>query len=144
MKINLELLGGNERCTNLYEIWNISTQDSNWPLYKISWRSEHICARTSCKSARTRFIASVRAYKLCTGICLRIFIKFKTLVYKIVIDHPIKFHKDRSFRCGDICKTILVFFNRWFSMYFSYSPDYTPLKPLEMDNYIITIHIFGN
>ena len=27
-------------CTDLHEIWNLSSQDSNWPPYKISWRSK--------------------------------------------------------------------------------------------------------
>ena len=63
---------------------------------------------------------------------------------KISIDHHIKFHKDQSFRCGDICKTILFIFNRWFSMHFSYSRNYTPYKSSEMDNYLIIIDIFGN
>ena len=34
-------------------------------------------------NARARFIASVRAYKMCAGICSRIF-KKKPLVHKIV------------------------------------------------------------
>ena len=29
-------------------------------------------------------------------------------------------------------------------MYFSYSPNYTPSKSSEMDNYLIIIDIFGN
>ena len=91
-----------------------------------------------------RFIASPCAYKLWTRICSRISMKFNTLVHKIVSDHHIKFHEDPSFCCRDICKTILAFFNHWFSMYFSYSPNYRPSKPSEMDNYLIIIDIFGN
>ena len=34
----------------------------------------------------------------------RIFMKFKTLALKIVLDHHTKFHKDESFRCRDIGK----------------------------------------
>ena len=77
--------------------------------FQISRRSVHKCARMSCKRARIRFIASAHAYKLCARICSRILMKFKTYAHKIVIDHYIKFHKDPSFRCGDICKTILTF-----------------------------------
>ena len=77
--------------------------------YKISWRSVHKCAHTSCKRARARFIASARAYESCARICSRIFMKFKILVRKIVMDHHLKFHKDSSFRSGDICKAILTF-----------------------------------
>ena len=35
--------------------------------------------------------------------------KFDAYDHKIVIDLHIIFHEDLSFRCGDICKTILVF-----------------------------------
>ena len=55
-----------------------------------------------------------------------------------------KFHEDQSFRCGDIGKTILEFFYRWFSMYFSYFLNYTPPKPSEMDNYWMVMTFFGN
>ena len=36
--------------------------------------------------------------------------KFDTYDHKIVNDHHIKFHEYLSFCCGDISKTILVFF----------------------------------
>ena len=93
----------------------------------------HKCPRTSCKDANTR------VYNSCAHIYARISMKFKTLTHKIVIDHHIKFHEDPKFCYGDICKTILVFFNRWFSMYFSYFPNNIPLKPSEMDNCWIII-----
>ena len=38
-----------------------------------------------------------------------IFMKFEIKADQIEIDHHIKFHKDLSFRCGDICKTISTF-----------------------------------
>ena len=76
--------------------------------YQISWRSVHKCACMSCKCAPIRFIASARVYESCERICSRIFMKFKNLVHKIVIDQHIKFHKDRSFCFGDFCKTILT------------------------------------
>ena len=44
--------------------------------------------------------------------------KFEAYAHTIEIDHHIKFHEDLSFRCGDIYKTIMVFFNDLFSMYF--------------------------
>ena len=94
----------------------------------------HKCPRTSCKSARTRFIANTRVYNSCAHIYARISMKFKTLTHKIVIDHHIKFHEDPKFCYGDICKTILVFFNRWFSMYFSYFPNNAPMKLSVIDN----------
>ena len=59
-----------------------------------------------------------------------------------MIDHHIKFHEDPNFRWGEIRKTILVFFNRWFSMYFSYFPNYAPPKPSDMDNFWILMNFF--
>ena len=82
----------------------------SWELkFKISWRSICKCARTSWNSAHLRYNVRARVYNSCARICARIFVKFKTLAHKIVIDHHIKFHGDPSFRCGDICKTILTF-----------------------------------
>ena len=47
----------------------------------------------------------------------------------------LKLHKDPSFRCGDICKTVLIFKSHQFSIYFPYSYSYTPQKSSKMDNY---------
>ena len=87
-------------------------------MYQISFSLVHKCARTSCKSARSRFIAIariynsyMRIYNSYASIYARIRMKFDTYNHKIVIDHHIKFHEDPSFRCGNICKTIFnVFF----------------------------------
>ena len=94
--------------SDLYEIL-YGGQSLSWePKFQISWRSMHKCARTKCKRARARFIATARVYCSCARICAWIFMKFETLVHKIVIDHHKKFHKDQSFGCGDICKTKLT------------------------------------
>ena len=100
--------------------------------FQISWRFLNKCARTSYNRARVHFIVSTCTYA-------RIFMKFKTEAHKIVLDHHKKFHEDPNFHCGDTCKTILVSFNRWFPMYFSYFPNNAPLKPSEMDNCWIII-----
>ena len=68
----------------------------------------------------------------------------RTYDHKIVIYHHIKFHEDPSFCCGDICKTILVFFNHWFSMYFWYFGNYAPPKPSKMDDYWMIVEFFQN
>ena len=70
--------------------------------------------------------------------------KFETKVHKIVIDNHIKFLEDPSFCWGDIRKTISVFFNHWFSMYFSYFPNFAPPKSSDMDNYWILMNFFWN
>ena len=46
--------------------------------YQILWSSVHKCARTNCQQARTRFIASARAYNSCAHTYARIFMKFDT------------------------------------------------------------------
>ena len=112
--------------------------------FQISWRFVHKCMCTSCKGAQAHFIANTHVYNLCVGIYAQIFMKFKILAHEIVIDQHIKFYEDPSFCCGDICKTILVFFKCWFSMYFSYFPNIAPPKPSEMDNCWIILKFFGN
>ena len=49
--------------------------------------------------------ASAHIYASCARLCARIFTK--TFYY--LMNLSFKFHKDRSFRCRDICKTILTF-----------------------------------
>ena len=60
------------------------------------------------------------------------------------MNKSIKFHKDRSFRSGDICKTILTFKNHQFSMYFAYIDSFAPPKSSKMDNYLMVMGLFGN
>ena len=81
--------------------------------------------KDSCINARAR-VVNTRAHVLSR---LRAFTTLDTNDQKIVIDHHIRFHEDLSFRCGDIFKTILVFFNHWYSMYFWYFCNYAPPKP---------------
>ena len=54
-------------------------------------------------------MASVCDYDSCARIGAQIFMKFWTEAHKIVINDRIKFHKDPSYRCGDISKPILAF-----------------------------------
>ena len=56
----------------------------------------------------------------------------------------LKFHKDLSFRCGDISKTIQTFKNHQFSMYFAYFHRFAPPKSSKMDNYWMVMEFFGN
>ena len=95
--------------SDLYEILCGGQFLSFKPKFQISLRSMHKCACMSCKRARACFFASAHLYESYARICSLIFIQFKTLVHKIVTDHHIKFHKDPSFRSGDICKTISTF-----------------------------------
>ena len=45
------------------------------------------CWIMSRKRAGSRFIANARVYDSCACICTRIFMKFETLVFKIISDH---------------------------------------------------------
>ena len=97
--------------SDLHEILSGGQLLSCEHMCKILLRIVHKHARKSCKRAHTRQNARVRIYNWCTRIYVRILMKFETYAHKIVSDHHIKFHEDPSLRCGDICKTILVFFN---------------------------------
>ena len=81
-----------------------------------------------------------RVYNSCECIYAQSLLKFDTYAHKIAIDHHIKFHEDLSFR--DICKTILDFFNHWFSMYLWYFCNYEPQKPSKLDNYWMFVDFF--
>ena len=59
-----------------------------------------ICAPMRTHKSYTRALAIKHA---------RIFMKFATFAHKMVIDDHIELHEDPSFRCRDICKTILAF-----------------------------------
>ena len=73
-----------------------------------------------CTHARTRGV-DVRArvlsrrnerahvYASCARMCARIFTKNHLIILNYLMNISLKFHKDRSFRCRDICKIILTF-----------------------------------
>ena len=65
----------------------------------------------------------------CARVCARIFIKNLVNILFHLMNIRLKFHKEWSFRQGDICKTILTFRNHQFSMYFAYIHSYAPQKP---------------
>ena len=69
--------------------------------------------RTGGKNVRARVLSrqNTRAhvFTLCARVCARIFTKNLLMILYYLIDISLKFHKDRSFCCGDICKTILTF-----------------------------------
>ena len=92
-----------------------------------------------CTHARTRGV-NMRArvssrqntrthiYPSCARVFAWIFTKIFLMILNYLINISLKFHKDRSFHCGDICKTILTFKNHQFSMYFAYFHSYAPPK----------------
>ena len=75
----------------------------------------HKRAYTRQKLARVRFVAtktSAHIYALCARVCARILTKNVVVFFYYLINLSLKFHKDPSFRCGDICKTIMALSSR--------------------------------
>ena len=71
----------------------------------------HVCTRGKNVRAHVSSRQNARAHVFasCARVCARIFTKNFLIILYYLINESIKFHKDRSFRCGDICKTILTF-----------------------------------
>ena len=93
-------------------------------------RGVNVCARVlSRRNVRAHIFAS------CAPVCARIFTKNQQTILYYLMNITLKFHKDPSFRYGDICKTVLTFKSHQFSMYFPYFHSYTTQKSSKMDNY---------
>ena len=73
------------------------------------------CTHTRTRGVNVRARVSSRqnarghVYASCACVCARIFTKIFVVVLYYLMNLSFKFHKDRSFRCRDICKTILTF-----------------------------------
>ena len=93
-------------------------------------RGVNVHARVlSRRNACTHIFAS------CARVCALIFTKNQQINLYYHINISLKFLKDTSFCCGDICKRVLTFKSHQFSMYFPYFHSYTPQKSSKMDNY---------
>ena len=88
----------------------------------------HACTRDVKVRARVLPRRNARAHNCasCARICARIFTKNYMMIPYYLMNISLKFHKDLSFRCGDICKTILTFKNHQFLMYFPFFHCYAP------------------
>ena len=93
-------------------------------------RGKNLNARVS-----SRQNARAHIYASCVCVCARIFTKNLLMIFYYLMNISLKFHKDPSFRCGDICKTIMIFKSHQFSMYFAYSHSFAPPKSSKVDNY---------
>ena len=92
-------------------------------IHKIVTKYHNIFFKDPCKQACTRGV-NVRARVLprqngcthvfasCTRVCARIFTKNFMIFLYYLMNLSLKFHKDPSFRCGDICKTIMTLSSR--------------------------------
>ena len=74
-----------------------------------------LCTHTRTRGIDVRVRVSSRqnarghVYASCACVCARIFTIFYLVVHYYLLNFSFKFHKDRSFCCRDICKTILMF-----------------------------------
>ena len=89
-------------------------------IYKIVGNYQMIFRKDPCTHTPTRAINArarvssrqiprAHVYALCARACAQIFTKNLLIILYYLMNESLKFHKDRSFRCGDICKTILTF-----------------------------------
>ena len=93
------------------EILDISSCDSSEHPQNFWMRSVHAHARMRHKTEYTHFIARARTYALCGGVHEPIISKIFVGVHYYHINLILKFYKDPSVHCGDICKTILTIKN---------------------------------
>ena len=87
-------------------------------LHKVVKNHQIICRKDPCKDARTRGVsvcarvssrrnAHAHVYVSCPRVCARIFTKNYLMILYNLMKISLKFHKDRSFRCGDIGKQFI-------------------------------------
>ena len=121
-------------------------------IHKVVKNHQMIFHKDPCTDARTRGVSvcarvssrqNVRMYVYvsCARIWARILMKNYLMILYYLMNISLKFHKDLSFRCGDICKTILTFKNHQFSMYFAYFHIFAQPKSSKMDNYWMIINL---
>ena len=115
-------------------------------IHKIVKKYHKIFRKDPCTNARTRG-KNVRApvlsrqnarahiYASCARLFARIFKKYVVVFCYYLMNVSVKFQKDPSFRCGDICKTIMTFKNNQFSINFAYFHSFAPPKSSKVDNY---------
>ena len=115
-------------------------------IHKIVRNHHMIFRKDPCTHARTQDVSvclrvssrqNVRAhiYVSCARVCAGIFTKNYLMMSYYFMNIDLKFHKDLSFRCGEICRTLLTFKIHQFSMYFAYFHIFATPKSSEMDNY---------
>ena len=89
-------------------------------VHKIEKNHQQIFRKDPCTTARTRGVnerehiwsrqnARAHVYASCARVYAWIFTKNDLIILYYLINKSFKFHKDRSFRCGDIHKTTLTF-----------------------------------
>ena len=87
--------------------------------------------------------ARAHVFASCAYMCARIFMKNLWMILYYLMNRNLKFHKNRSFYCGDIRKTILTTTYQ-ILMYFAYFYSFAPPKSSKMDYFWIIMEFFGN
>ena len=116
-------------------------------IHKIVKINQKIFRKDPCTNAHTRGLnvrarvlsqrnERVHVYASCGHVCGRIFTKNLLILLYFPININLKFHKNRSFRCGDICKTIM---NKKISSIFNVFWIFTQFcSPKSLQRWIIT------
>ena len=103
---------------------------------------------TRCIDVRARILsrwnARAHVYSSCRHMCVRIFMKNLLLILYYLVNKSLEFHKDRSFRCWDICKTILTFVLFLIFYVFSIFSKFEHQNSINIENYKLVIWSFGN
>ena len=105
-------------------------------IHKILKNYQMIFCKDPCSNEPTRGV-NVR-------MCARIFIKNYLIIFYYLMNKSLKFHKDRSFRCWDICKTILTFVLFLIFYVFSAFSKFEHQNSKNIENYKLVIWSFGN
>ena len=107
-----------------------------------------IHTRTRRVNVRARVLSRrnvhAHVYALCVPMCARIFMKNYLIILSYLMNKSIKFHKDRRFRCWDICKTILTFVLFLILYVFSVFSKFEHENSKNIENYKLVIWSFGN
>ena len=105
-------------------------------------------AHTRGVNVRARILSrqNVRAhvYASCAHVYAWIFTKNQVIIRYYLMNNNLKFHKDRTFRCWDICKTILTFVLFLIFYVFSIFSKFEHQNSINIENYKLVIWSFGN
>ena len=124
-------------------------------IHKIVTNDQKIFRKDQCTHAHTRGVnvcegvlsrrnALAQIFALCAPVCGRILTKNQQIILYYLMNISLKFYKDPSFHCGDICKMVLTFKSHQFSMYFPYFHSNTPQKSQRWKITEWSWNFFGN
>ena len=82
--------------SNLYEIWNLTSQYSTELPKTASWTSLYTHARNKHECGHSHFFACTNIYVLCVWFCAWMFMDFLLVVHYYSMKLSYKFHKDAS------------------------------------------------